>query len=194
MKSNYLVLEKNMVENACVLSELIGVEDEWQLNRGIPRSKDFPQNAVFQMDPELPYDTILQDSLFNLDGLVVGSRRLKDFIEKAEPKSIEYLPVKIRNHKKKIVSKDYFIIHPLIEVDCIDVNKSKARYSEIAEKELDQVKQLVIDEEKIPPQLTMFLLKNFYTPILVRRDFTALITKEGFTGIRWVELSDYPEA
>jgi hypothetical protein len=27
----------------------------------------------------------------------------------------------------------------------------------------------------------------------VRRDLAEAITKEGFTGMRWVELSDYPE-
>jgi hypothetical protein len=192
VKSNYLVWAMKRVPNACVLDELSGVDEEWKLTKGTPLADGFPQNAVFRMDPEFPNNTVMTDSLRNTDLLIVGSLKLAQFLQSRQANGLEYLPVAIANPKKKIVSKDYCIIHPTDPVDCLDVAKSGARWSKIDKQSINAVKKLVLQEDKIDPKREVFRLQSFFDVILVKRDLAEAMDAQGFTGIRWIEPENYP--
>lgn len=191
MKSNYLIWQYKYIDNACSLDELQNVEKLYQLRNGIPRAATFPEDAVYTMDPDRIHDTLLIDSLFNVDGLIVASYRLKEFLKVRLLKKTEYLPVTILDHKGKH-SQNYFIIHPIYPVECLDVDKCGATWSDIIEDDIDEVQHLVIDESKVDPTRELFRPKHFDRVTLVQRNLAEAINQEGFTGIRWTELSDYP--
>ena len=56
---------------------------------------------------------------------------------------------------------------------------------------IDKVKKLVLDKDKIDPSRHLFKLKSFYDCVVVRRDLADAISKQGFTGIKWVECEKY---
>ncbi len=194
MGKNYVIWDAYLdkKKNFCVLDDLDNVDDDFELKEGIPRAYNFPDNAVYYMDPEYPKNIALADNLFNINRLIVASKNLKDFIEKTNPRNVEYLPVTILNHKHRVASKDYFLIHPIRPQDCLDIDKSGCTWSEIIDDEIDEVERLVIDESRLKPDITLFRLKYFYDPVLIRRDLAEAISAEGFTGIRWIEIEDYP--
>ena len=143
MPSDYLVWAAGMEkgQNYCVLDDMDNVDDDFELKEGIPRAKGFPDNAVMSMDPEYPKDMALADNVFNLCRLVVVSKRLKEFIESRNPKNLEYLRVGILNHKKRLASKEYFIVHPIHPQDCLDAKKSGAEWSDIIKDDIDEIKE-----------------------------------------------------
>jgi hypothetical protein len=194
MKSKYAIWESKDVPNACSLHKLVEVEKLYELVKGVPRAATFPASAAYRMDPDFPHDTMLIDNLINSDMLVVVSQQVKEFLEKRALKKVEYLPVAIFDHKQKIASRDYFLIHPIDPVDCIDLDKSEVEWGIIDEESIDEVNHLVIDETRIDPEREMFRLKHFCDIVLVRWELAEAIDAQGFTGIRWIDINDYPES
>ena len=85
---------------------------------------------------------------------------------------------------------DYFIVHPIDLPQCLDIAKSGVTWWIVDKERINRVKQLILDESKVDRE--MFRPKPFYKIIIVKRDLAEAIDREGFTGIRWIELEDYP--
>jgi hypothetical protein len=193
MANDFLVWDSAVVPNACCLSQLINVEDQFELPKGVPRAASFPTDAAFTMDADFPHDTLLTDNLVNTDRLIVASPRLKAFLESQALSNVEFLPVTILDHKGRAASRDYCIVHPIDLVDCVDVQQSDLEWSIIDPSSIDTVTRLVIDETRLDPRVALFRPKPFYDVVLARRPLAEAIDAQGFSGIRWIELSSYPE-
>jgi len=193
-QSQYLILahDQNCVD-ACVLDELKGIECEWELHEGVSQIAKFPKGVTFTMHPDYPYNTVLTDSLRNTDLVFVASLRLKDFLEARALSDVEYLRVTVIDHKCRTASRNFYIIHPINPVDCLDIDKCEVKWSKIDSKDISSLRHLVLDESKLNPQRALFRPKYFCQVILVERNLAESIDREGFTGIRWIELKDYPE-
>jgi hypothetical protein len=181
------------VPYACVLKKLAGVEDEWELNEGVPRAHSWGEHAVYRMDAERPYDMILTDNPANVDGLIVVSRRLKDSLAAWNVQKVEFLRITILNHKGRIASGDHFILHAIEPVDALDQGQSAASWSALDPSSIDSVERLVLDEGRLDPSRLIFRLQWFPDVLLVRRDLVRALDRGGFSGLRWIELEDYPE-
>lgn len=192
-KSNYVIWENKMVANSCVLDQLHGMDEEHKFREGVSLAETFPENAFYTMDPDFKNNTLMTDCMFNTDELIVASRAVRNFLERQGVKKVEYLPVKILNHKRKAVKEEYFIVHPVDNVDCLNVERCGATWSEMLEGQIDKVERLVLDEAKIGPERVLFRCRQFYLVTLVRRDLAEAIAREAFSGMRWVELEKYPE-
>jgi hypothetical protein len=193
MKQKIVIWTNKVVPNACSLYKLEGVEDDYELKKGVSRLLSFPEKAVYNMHPDRPTNTLLTDNLFNTASLIVGSRRLRDLFERHAVPAVEYLPVTILNHKGKALGKEYYIINPVGLVDCIDVQKSKIKWDPMDEFMIEEVSRLVIDEAKVEPDRIVFRPKGYHWIVLVRREFAATVATEGITGVQWVELDEFSE-
>lgn len=193
MKSNYVIWQFKSVDGACVLKDISGMDQQYRLNDGTPLAREFPANVSFHMDPDYPTDLLLVDNLLNADMLIVASARLKEFLEARDLEKIEYLPVHIIDHKGREASNGYFIVHPLEPVTCVDENASVFERDLLMPDAYSSFERLVIDESRIPPGRQIFRLNGFWDLTLVRRDLAEALDQEGFSGLGWLELSDYPE-
>lgn len=193
MQSNYLIWTRDIVEGACALSGMTGFDDDWKLIYGESVIQEFPAKARFTMDPDSPRDVLLTDNLYNGDMQIVASQKLCELIEGLHPAAIEYLPVPIYNHKKRAIKEPYVLVHPLEPVDCLVVDACEPEWGRINKKAIERVKHLVIDEKLIPPERLLFRPQLFCKVILVHRSLAQKIDAANLTGVRWVELADYPE-
>jgi hypothetical protein len=191
VSSNYLMWTNDNVKGACSLAAMQGYPQDWKLLYGETVMHEFPTTASFSLDPDLPRNVMLTDNLDNIDMLIVASHRLRDLIRSEQPSEIEYVPVQIIDHKRRLVHDPYFIVHPLHPVDCLDVDACGAEWGEILKKEIESVEQLVIDESRIPPDRLLFRPRLFCQVILVHRALASKIDAAGVTGVRWQELADY---
>lgn len=126
-----VIWDSAAVPNACVLWKHSEIEDPWELVEGVPRAATFPADCTYAMHPDFLHNTLLVDNLINTDRLVVVSLRLKQFLEARGIKQLEFLPVTIMDLRERPASRDYFIVHPIEHVDCLDLEKSGARFSAI---------------------------------------------------------------
>lgn len=190
-QSSFVIWDSCVVPNACSLYDLEGVEKTYQLNKGVPRAVTFSSDAAFSMHPDFPNNTLLTDNLINSDLMIVTSQRVKDFLEAQRIPKLEYLPVTILDHKGRAASRDYFIIHPIEPIECIDLAKSQVEWGLVDKSSISQVHHLEIDASKVPPDVELFRPKPLYDIVLVRRELAELIDAQGFSGIRWLELDQY---
>ena len=178
---------------ACVLNDFTGVDKKFMLFEGASLAKSFSRDAAFHMDPDFPKNLLLTDNLVNVDSCMVVSARLADALRAHKIAKLEYLPVKIIDHKGKVASKDYFILNPLDLVDCINRKKSKFRSSLIFPENIEKFEKFVIDESRIPEDRPIFRLKGFSYMALASKSLVDALTKGQFTGLEWLPVSKYPE-
>lgn len=188
---NYLFGRVKPRPYTCYLKTLQGVEDDYELLRGVPRAKGFPSDAAFEMDEDFPDRLQLDDVLLNENKLLVVSQALVDALDDGELVGNELLPVQIVNHKGRTVEAAYYILHQIRLPECIDLDQSVVIENAINPKILFKVMKLVVDEERIDGDLAVFRPKRYPDLPLFRRALAEKIRAGGFTGIEFGELADW---
>jgi len=182
---DFFVWDSKDEGNTCVLTPIQKFENSELLNRSADLLCSWPPDAYFPMDPQFPRNIGLADNLQNLDSVAVISDSLRQYLEGKGVPNIQFLPVGIMNHKGKLVANKYFIVNPIHPQDCLDVIGSEPAYYNIAPTEVRRVKRLVLDPKKLVPEVSIFRIKNFWSPILIRAGLANEIVEAGFTGVAW---------
>jgi hypothetical protein len=193
MDNDLLVLRYASVAGGCSLKDFEGLETKASLHLGRPLAAEWPGDVLFRMDPDFPKDLLLTDSLLNSDQCLVVSARLRAALEALQLVRVEYLPVSIIDHKGRKAPAPYVIVHPVEPVDCIDRDASGVKISRITPGKVSSLKRLVIDASRVPPERTMFRLKDLWGPIVVRKPVADALTRGRFTGVTFIEPAAYPE-
>lgn len=193
MAGEYLIWWHRRVPHACVLNELTGLDRQFRLNNGTPLAADFPPGVALHMDPDFPDDLLVTDSLRNADMLVVASDPLADVIRKFATSGVEFLPVKIIDHKGRSLAGPFHIVHPIDPVDAIDRERSVFEEDLLEPGAIESIDKLVLDPARIPPDRAFFRLAGFWDATLVRRDLADAVIQSGATGVRFLDVDDYPE-
>jgi hypothetical protein len=193
MPHDYLVWKYQSVPGACILQDLDGFEDTFRLGQGEPLAETFPADVRFHMNPDFPTDLLLVDNLENTDLCLVVSAKLREALEKQKLSDVEYLPVSIINHRGRVASKDYSIVHPLNPVDCIDRGKSVFKENRIIPGRIDRFKKLVVNRAQIPEDRRLFYMKDFSDIAVVRSDLAKALDAGAFRGLGWQPLAQYPK-
>lgn len=188
---DYLVWDHKNEGNSCMLLPPEGVDRDWELLKGVPRSIGFPDDAILRMSNDHKRNVGLPDNLMNLAGLAVVHLRLQRFLEARALKNVEYLPVAIVNHKRRIASRDYFIVHAVVPQDGLDVQRSGVTYNAIIPADVSSVDELVIDASRVDPDVRLFRLQSFGPPLIIERALSQEILLAGFTGTAFTELNRY---
>ncbi len=175
----------------CVLDGLHSVPDSHEIQFGISRATGFPHDAHYCMDPEFKKQVALSDNLWGPGGDRVISAKLKDFLAARNPIDVEFLPVSIINHKGKVASADYSILHPLRIVDCIDQKNSAFKWNAIKPDLIGSCSKLVLNLAAIPENLLFWRPRHLEHDVFVQRNLADEIVAAGFTGVRFKEVPDY---
>ncbi len=193
MKYNYVVWSCKTPEGCCVLERIMNIQSKKALQKGKSLVENFPSDACFHMDDSFPKDIGIADNIRNISGLAVISKSHMEFIKSKDPASVESLPVSIFNHKGRVASSEYFVVHPLVVQDCINLKKTKnIGWSPMNSKLiLSWDGEMVLNEERMDNNLLFFRLKYKPKLIMIRRDLAEAITAEGFTGVFFEEITEY---
>ncbi|SRR6266511_2134357 len=187
---DYSLWRSQLSERFCVIKEP-EIEDIWELDEGISRINNFPLDASCKMNPRFPNNIQLADNLYGAV-LPVISLKLKENLEREVAENrVEYLPVRIINHKGRVASESYFILNPLDVYDCIDLDRSGVEWNKITSNLISYCKGLILKEKSIPEGYKLFRPKYWRSNILVRRDLVETLTKMGFTGLVFRETAGY---
>lgn len=187
---SYVVWFSNPNGPYCALTYLKGVEDSYELKRGVARQDGFPESAHFKMNPDHS-ERELADSLYNLDRMVVISPRLREFVEQRSPKGVEILGVTIFDHDGEAAHRHYSVLNPLTVIDCIDKERSTLDWNPIDPELICAPEELVFDFDGVDDELPL-LCRPRHLPYLVflRQDLAAAIDDGAFSGIYFAELDE----
>jgi len=188
--SKFMIWRADHAEGQCVIGEPYPLEDGYELNRGIPREPTWPDEVTCEMNPEYPHDLELTDNLYGASVQII-SLPLRDALIKHKVNDVEYLPVRILNHKGKVASKDYFILNPPSTVECIDTKASKVKWNVLNKNFIRSCQQLVIDDAHVPAKVSVFRAKHLPTEILVRAELARTLQQDGFSGLFFRDPADF---
>lgn len=188
---SFVVWEWVAAPGCCSLTNIQNVDRAYELGRGVARSDDFPDDAEFNMDPQHPRSVKLPDQATNLEDLLVVSGRVKGFVETLDLEDVEFLPVRIINHKGRLASDDYWIVNPLTVVDCIDTDASDIEWNKIEPDRISFCDELVLRDDEIPEELRIFRPKHLEDVVLVHEEVGEALAAEGFPGLDIVELDEF---
>ncbi|RZJ19178.1 MAG: hypothetical protein EON91_02100 [Brevundimonas sp.] len=143
-----------------------------------PRPKGY--RTPLLMDPYAGRGERMVDILPNAFGWRVVSPRLKTLLEGAlRPDEIEFLPIHVRRAEQVL---PYFIAHPLIAADCIDMEKSEGMMSSILKGSYFALKTLVLDPKRIPAGVRFFRAARHPDLVLIDRDLAQAIVDDDHEG------------
>lgn len=173
------------------LGAIQNVENTWQLNEGVSRADDFPSDATYTMDRSYPKGIALDDAIDNLDSLLVVSEHLRRVAFARDIHGVEWLPVRIVNHKGRTENAPYFILHPVGLQDCLDRSRSDFDENPLDPEKIMTMRKLVIDETRVHPDAQVFRIRHHPRPALFRRDLAEAISAANCTGIRFIEIDQW---
>ncbi len=168
---------------------LLHCMDSYLLHEGVSVKHWFPTDTVFQLADHRGIK--LTDSIPNTLLLLIVSEKLKGVLEEKSGTEIEFLPVRIRNQRGRLVPDPYFIANPLGTLECVDTERSKFRTSEIRPDQVARFYNLALDASKIPPDTRLFRLKEKSNLVIVREDLGKDILRAGCDGMTFLNIEDY---
>jgi len=177
-------------DGICKLEQPRGILDSFEISEGISRLEGWNPDASAAMDPSFPKDIGLADSLYGASFLII-SGNIRRFLEGEDIPQLEYLPLKIIDHKGQIASNDYYILNPRAIVDCIDAEASSVLEDSLDPGTYCECEQLVLNEEVIPQEFPVFRLMHWPHVIMIKRELSEKMKSSGFTGIWFTEPAKY---
>ncbi len=155
---------------------LKGVDSQWAIDikAGRTLSEPLPSDAYFEMNPERPKDVKLGDQHSNREQMIVVGSRLSEFVQGLGEESVNLLPVKILDHKGRVASRDFNIVHTDRVIDCLDPKASKAVWNPIDPSQMMSWGNLQLKAGKHDfPKL--FRVKHIPSFIFLREDVAQVI-------------------
>ena len=174
----------------CVLAAT-RIRNVGKLHLGEAVPEDFGQPIQYRMSDLFPDDIALSDNYY-VAGQVVVSKKLKEALEDIlTDHRVQYLPVSILNHKKRLASDAYFIVHSQDVFDCIDVKKSGVQWNPLDKNEITLCKKLVINPDAVPKKMKLFRPKFWGSRMLASESLAKSVTAGGFVGLRFLDPAQY---
>lgn len=190
---DYFVLTTGSNEGGVIDSLPAGSPKGWRLKEGLPLAAEFPPKATLVFTPNFPKQRKLVDFQPNVLDLLIVSPRVQELVQSLGIQNAEFLPVAIRDHKKKVVAPDYAILNLVGSEDAIDLDHSKVDMDPIVDGDVSRVLKLALNRKAIRPDAKMFRCARRTFLILVREDVRAAFEKAGFSGCKFVPAEGFDD-
>ncbi|HEY7725138.1 MAG TPA: DUF1629 domain-containing protein [Anaeromyxobacteraceae bacterium] len=190
---DYFVLTTGSEQGGVIDALPAGSPKGWKFHEGIPLAKEFPAKAALVFTPNFPKQRKLEDFQPNIMGLLIVSRRVRELLESQRVENAEFLPVAIKDHRKKVAAPDYSILNLLGSEDAIDLGRSKVEMDTIIDGDVSRVMKLVLNRKGIRPEAKMFRCTRRTRLVLVREDLRAAIAGAGLTGCKLVPAEGFDD-
>lgn len=187
----YMIGQVRIGRGAGRLKMLQGIDKQFRFQQGVPLAEGFPQDASYEMNEKFPNDVMLEDFISNTGVAVVVSPRAKAFFEAEKLKNNELLPVSIINLKGRKEPEPYYIVHQTVLQDCINLDKTSFERNAINPEVFYRIKNIMLDESKIDPEVALFRMRHYPFVAVYREDLVEKIKAAGLTGIKFVSISEF---
>lgn len=126
---------------------------------GVRLGAVYPPDARISLRKENP-GMKLSSLLGNTRLMLIVSREFKEIIARTCTNEIEYLPFRLYDHRKRVLSADYFIVNPIGTLDCLDLKKSDIDWSDDTPPELLGINEHVLDRKRLVDAPELFRIKE----------------------------------
>ncbi|RYZ16475.1 MAG: hypothetical protein EOO70_04360 [Myxococcaceae bacterium] len=151
------------------------------MSEGDPAHRFYPKEAKVSLRHDHP-GIKLSSLLGNTSSYLIVHADVKEVIAAhAQDIEVEYLPFDLYDHRKRLYSRDYFIINPIGTVDCLDATASGVKIG--PEGSVIHVARFVLDPKKFDHLPALFRPKEEPAVYLVTEALAEALKAKGFTNI-----------
>jgi len=161
---------------------------DYRMSRGVRIADEYPPDAALYMRDEYP-GIKLSSLIGNTKSFLIASKPMKEVIESICTSEIEYLSLSIYNHKKRLASRDYFIINPVGAFACLNLKASEIEYFE---GDIVGIDKYVLDTDKLEQSPELFRIPEHLEMYVISERLAEPFQKNGFTNIVLDELEQEP--
>ncbi len=160
-----------------------GPEDfEYDLGKSLARQFPAQEEAIMVFDIDYPEGIKLYDFVPALDSVLVVSSKVQDLLNRLKLENMEFLPLTLLDHKGKVASKDYSILNVIGSLEFIDMSKSDYDEDPLDEGQIARMKNLVINESKVPESAKIFRAKTMMDQFFIHDDVKIAFEEAGIKG------------
>ncbi|HBI23683.1 MAG TPA: hypothetical protein DDX84_05685 [Nitrospiraceae bacterium] len=193
---DYFVLARKVDESG-VMAHIDSHPDgmpikKYEFFKGISLKNRFPENPEYHFSLDEPGGRKLVDLHSNRMGILIISKKFKEII--SNETNLEFLPIKLINHRKKVASVDYTIANIVGLLDCMDSAQSIGRQDPFFPDRFSRINKLVIDEKKVPDGINIFRLKQSPSTVIIKRVLKEKIEAVGLEGHLCVPIEEFDSA
>lgn len=177
-------------EDVCFLSNFVkGIEAKsWCVYRGEALAPLYPKDAKIFLARE-DKGLRLCSLIGNDQRMLVVSTEFKELIQKHCPDTnIEYLPFTLYDHRKRVHSRDYFIVNPIGTFDCLDYEASDIVWDEDEPGEVVRIREYVVDKKKAKKAPQLFRFHKDSSTYVIGLKLAEDMYEHDLTNIVWTRL------
>ncbi len=188
----YFVLVEDYDETHVLIDDSAAdIPKQYQLLKGISRQNGWPDDVVFRFSDNRAEGMFLTDWVNNESGWLVISDRFKKLVEAFPVPDIEFLPVKINNHKGRLASDSYWIGNFLMLTEAVDREQSDFKEDRGNKGQIRHFDKLVVRKGTLQEGPPMFRLKESPDMVLAREDLVKALESKRLTGMKFVDTSEF---
>ncbi|NJN12708.1 MAG: hypothetical protein HC815_34055 [Richelia sp. RM1_1_1] len=148
-------------------------------------------NNLEELSVRIEADIFVGD-YFEANSIPVVSERVKNLLLAEVPEYVEFFPIQVFHHGKKMSKDSFFIMYIKEKTDCFDWEKSvyETQILNNGEKSVISIRKLVLLSDRIKDKKIVRVAEVGYNVFGVREDLCQKILNSGVKGIEFKELSE----
>ncbi|MGC3997785.1 MAG: hypothetical protein QM767_09950 [Anaeromyxobacter sp.] len=158
-----------------------GMYRPMDLRRVLPVGVHWPATATCSLSKRKK-GTKLADFFGNIMRALIVNAKARAVLEAEPHLGWEWYPIPILDQEKNPFSSDYTWAHLLGSHACVDRERSIFTVDPMHPAEVHTFERLVLDPEKIPPEPSLFRLREQPGLLIIRSDLVAKLKAAGVTG------------
>jgi len=186
MSFDHLFWGVHMIPHASFMNSLEGFGNDYKIRNGESVKAEYPDDVTLTWNPDFPDHTIMTDCLNNISSEIIVSQRVQEFLAKRNLPDVEYLPVKVFNHKRRPLKTPYYVVHPTQVLDCLDLDACGITWDRRGT-EAEEIEQFVVDPAKCHDLPPLFRLRPMQYYVVLSRELSEALDAFGVEGMGWVE-------
>jgi hypothetical protein len=188
-----------------------GMDHSHRSSSGMRTAKVHDSSIPFLMAKEVP-GKMVPDLIRQVIGQFVVSKRVADILKAVVNTEVEYLPVTLLNHRKKVAASDLILINVIGWYDCLDRKKTEGKSTrdlaaldeqssakkklprreyaddDFPDYEYVRINRLALHPERTPKDANLFRLGSYITTLVFADDVVAALKKEKITGATFIPI------
>jgi hypothetical protein len=184
----YVLKTEKSVTNVRLVDVPEAIVKQYQLKQGVSRIHDWPDAITFEYSRDKPEGMELTDWIDNSKSWMIISAAFRKILEAFPVADVEFLPIRLQNHKRKITSTDYSIGNFTKLVEAVDRERSVFKE---AGGDITRFDKLVLRADIVRSGPPLFRMKERDILVLGREELVENLRKAGMTGVTFVETDKY---
>jgi hypothetical protein len=161
----------------------------YRLAEGDPAAAIYPDDAHVYLDPYSP-GLMLPTLLGNSIGYLIVNSALKTIVHQHDVAPTEMHPLAIYDQRRRLHSRDYWILNPLRFVDCLNRQASKIQYLSSDPSQIVGIDELVFDPKRLEKAPDLFRIREQPTGYFASERLVGAMQGKGFNNVFLNEIKE----